>query len=150
MPQYEFQCESCGLLFSKTMSYGKAKSIDFTVSCACGQSVRRKMSPANFQFSLTPKSSKPQNTGVHSFDTNVDRVIGKDSEEKWKKIEKRQAEKKALLRNNPDKDGYDIRRRLDNHYEIAPTRERQAYEKGMDVSWEAKSKGKKLEPKSDR
>lgn len=144
MPRYEFQCDSCGLAFTKNLNYAKAKANDFTVKCDCGQSVRRKMSQANFQFSITPTSMKPQNSGVYSFDTNVDRVIGKDSEEKWKTIEKRQKEKHALLRNNPDKDGYDIRRRLDNHYEIAPTQERKAYEKGMSVSWDAKSKGKKL------
>jgi hypothetical protein len=144
MPQYEFQCDECGLLFMKKMSYGKAKSIDFTVACQCGVSVRRKMTAPNYQFSLTPTSTDPQNTGVYSFDTNVDRVIGKDSEEKWKKIEKRQKEKHSLLRDNPNKTGFDIRRRLDNHYEIAPSQERTAYEKGMKVVAETKSKGKKI------
>ena len=144
MPQYEFQCDECGLLFMKKMSYGKAKSIDFTVACQCGVSVRRKMSAPNYQFSLTPTPTDPQNTGVYSFDTNVDRVIGKDSEEKWKKIEKRQKEKHTLLRDNPNKTGFDIRRRLDNHYEIAPSQERTAYEKGMKVVAETKSKGKKI------
>lgn len=144
MPRYEFQCDSCGLAFIKSLSYSKAKANDFTVKCECGQSVRRKMSQANYQFSVTPNSTNPQNSGVYSFDTNVDRVIGKDSEEKWKTIEKRQKEKRSLLRNNPDKNGFDIRRRLDNHYEIASTQERNAYEKGMGVSWKAKSKGKKL------
>ena len=43
MPQYEFQCDGCGLLFTKKMSYGKAKATDFTVTCKCGTSVRRKM-----------------------------------------------------------------------------------------------------------
>lgn len=144
MPQYEFQCDGCGLLFTKKISYGKAKATDFTVTCKCGTSVRRKMTASNYQFSLTPTSTNPQNTGVFSFDTNADRVIGKDSEEKWKKIEKRQKEKHDLLRSNPNKDGYDIRRRLDNHYEIAPSHERTAYEKGMKVVEETKSKGKKL------
>ena len=144
MPQYEFQCVSCGLLFQKKISYAKAKAVEFTVSCACGEKVRRKMTASNYQFSLKPNSAAPQNTGVHSFDTNVDRVIGKDSEEKWKLIEKRQAEKRSLLKNNPDKTGYDIRRRVDNHYEISPTRERLAYDKGMKTTWEIKDKGKKL------
>tara|TARA_R110002153_G_scaffold224977_2_gene377653 strand:+ start:285 stop:665 length:381 start_codon:yes stop_codon:yes gene_type:complete len=126
------------------MSYVKAKASDFTIDCHCGHSVRRKMTASNYQFAMTPTSTNPQNTGVYSFDTNADRIIGKDSEEKWKKIEKRQKEKHSLLQNNPDKNGFDIRRRLDNHYEIAPTQDRQAYEKGMGVVWDAKSKGKKV------
>ena len=144
MPQYEFQCNSCGLNFKKTIAYERAKSIDFTVKCSCGVLVKRKMTAPNYQFSMKPTSMQPQNTGVYSFDTNVDRVIGSDSQEKWKLIQKRQKEKRMLLQNNPDKSGYDIRRRLDNHYEISKSEERQAYDKGMSIPEKIKNRGKKL------
>ena len=145
MPLYEFQCRSCGLSFNSRMSFAKAKAKGFEIPCkACGVKVRRKMSEVNYQFSHKPTSALPQNTGIHSLDTNYDRVIGRDAEEKWKEIEKRQQEKRTLLKNNPDKTGYDIRRRLDNHYEISKSEERKAYETGLGVGQQIKTKGRKL------
>ena len=146
MPIYQFQCRSCGLSFDKRWQYDEAKAQDFTLPCeSCGNPVRREMTPANFQFQHKANSALPQNTGVQSFDANYDRVIGSDAEQKWKLIQKRQEEKVALLRDNPNKSGKHIRRNIDNHYEIVSENERQAFEFGNAVGKVATQKGKKVQ-----
>ncbi len=146
MPTYQFQCQSCGLLFDKRWQYASAKASDFTTPCeGCGENTRRKMTESNFQFNHKASSALPQNTGVQSFDTNYDRVIGSDAEQKWKLIQKRQEEKAALLRNNPDKSGQHIRRNLDNHYEVVSETEKNAFEFGTSVAKEVTEKGKKTQ-----
>lgn len=146
MPIYQFQCQSCGLSFEKRWKYAQAKEKDFTTPCeSCGLPVKREMTASNFQFQQKATSALPQNTGVQSFDTNYDRVIGSDAEQKWKIIHKRQEEKVALLRNNPNKDGSHIRRNADNHYELVSDKERKAFEVGTSVGKQARAKGKKIQ-----
>ena len=145
MPVYEFQCQNCGLSFDKNLPYKKAKEQGFAVPCeGCETAVHRSMSRANFQFAQKASSALPQNTGIQSFDTNYDRVIGSDAEEKWKLIEKRQKEKVTLLRDNPTLTGSHIRRNLDNHYEVVSDEERNAFEFGKAVGSEAIHKGKRI------
>mgnify|MGYP003141522282 CR=1 FL=1 len=146
MPIYQFQCQSCGLSFDKRWAYAQAKQQDFTTECAsCGEKVKREMTPANFQFQGKADSALPQNTGVQSFDTNYDRVIGSDAEQKWKIIQKRQEEKAALLRDNPDKSGKHIRRNIHNHYEVVSDKEKNAFEFGSAVGRNAKDNGRKIQ-----
>ena len=44
----------------------------------------------------------PQNTGIHDLDTHIDRVIGKSAEQSMAVIEKRQADKRKLIREGVD------------------------------------------------
>jgi len=41
---------------------------------------------------------RPQNTGVHSIDYNMDRTIGRAAAEQWKVVEERKAHKDRVLR----------------------------------------------------
>ena len=146
MPIYSFQCKSCGLSFEKRISFSQAQKDNYSTSCeSCGESIKREMTTANFQFQHKADSALPQNTGIQSFDTNYDRVIGSDAEQKWKIVQKRQEEKAALLRDNPNKSGKHIRRNIDNHYELVSDKEKKAFELGTAVGASAKEKGKKIE-----
>ena len=146
MPIYQFQCQSCGLSFEKRWQYAKAKEKNFTTPCeSCGTPVRREMTSSNFQFQHKATSALPQNTGIQSFDTNCDRVIGSDAEQKWKIIHKRQEEKIALLKGSPDKSGSHIRRNAHHHDELVSEKEKNAFQFGKAVGEQARTKGKKIQ-----
>jgi putative FmdB family regulatory protein len=97
MPIYEYRCEECGVQFEelwKTVS--KAK--DVAPCPECGTEAPKIMSPANHQFAHTPSGPVPQNTGVSQIDHSYDRVIGRDAEAKWAKIEERNKVKDGIIR----------------------------------------------------
>lgn len=99
MPIYEYQCDKCGRQDEKLWkSMSSAKE---TIPCAaCEAPMRKLISAANFAF-VHPKSQTrgiaPPNTGT-SADWNFDQAIGRDAEEKWKTIEKRDAHKESVIR----------------------------------------------------
>lgn len=97
MPIYEYQCDSCGLRIEKMTSMSKAQD---QVPCdECSEPMRKLVSETNFSFKHSPSGGpRPQNTGVHSVDYNFDKVIGEDSERKWKDIEKKNTVKDTLIR----------------------------------------------------
>lgn len=97
---------------------------------ACGEDAERVV-PESVRTTYSPKGDgtiRPQNTGVSSYDANVDRVIGGHSKQSWDQISLRHARKREVLRDNPDKTGWDLGRTLEGDYELMRPNERAASE----------------------
>jgi putative FmdB family regulatory protein len=127
IPLYSYQCEDCGLRFDKRASASRAGE---TVGCGCGEQADRVV-PDSVQTTFNPKGDgtiRPQNTGVSSYDANVDRVIGEHSRGSWDSISKRHTRKREVLRENPGKTGWDLGRTLDGDYQLIGADERNAAE----------------------
>lgn len=99
MPIYEYQCGSCGLRVEhlwKLMSQAQD-----TIPCKeCGKEMAKLISAANFAFKFPASQMRglaPPNTGT-SIDHNFDKVVGLDSEKKWKAIDERNSVKDAAVR----------------------------------------------------
>ena len=76
MPLYKFQCHGCGLRFEARADV--ASSTDPYPCLSCGTPAERTV-PDTMTSTYNPTgdgSIRPQNTGVNSYDANVDRVIG--------------------------------------------------------------------------
>jgi len=57
----------------------------------------------------------------------MDRVIGRDAEQRWKTIESRQARKRQIIRDNPGVSGWDLSRTPDGQdYRVMKPEERRA------------------------
>ena len=82
----------------------------------------------------------PQNTGVSSYDANVDRVIGDHSSSSWESIGQRHARKREVLRDNPNKTGFDLGRTVENDYRVMKEAERNAAETARNLHGEAISR----------
>lgn len=145
MPLYEYDCDDCGLRFELLR-----KLSDFTkpAKCPeCGQEVGKIMSPTNHAFAHQPVGGpRPQNTGVYSIDYNADRVIGRDSEQRWRAIAQRQADKRKLLADNPGATGHDLSRNHDGSYRVMKPEERKAVETARGIHKQAQEA---LKPKSN-
>lgn len=133
MPIYEYECGACGLRFEKIKSMAKAE-----VPETCGEcntpDARRLVSGANFTFAHTVQGGpRPQNTGVHSIDYNFDRVIGMDSEQKWRTIADRQKHKVGVIKDNPGSSGFDLSRTPDGDYRVMGSEERKKVEQGRAI-----------------
>jgi len=127
IPLYSYQCEDCGLRFDRRMSASRAGD---AVGCKCGEQASRVV-PDSVQTTFNPKGDgtiQPQNTGVSSYDANVDRVIGEHARGSWDAIAQRHTRKREVLRNNPGKTGWDLGRTLDGDYQPMKTEERGAAE----------------------
>lgn len=90
MPIYKYQCYECGLEFEEMRNASKR---DECPCSSCGAIAQKQVSAGNFTFKHEPTGMHPQNTGVASIDYDFDKTIGRDSEQKWKRIEDRRAEK---------------------------------------------------------
>ena len=101
MPVYEFTCHSCGLRFDKLFRRMESSDTLTETPCdACGESAYRQVTAAAFKFSHPPsqvRGAAPPSTGT-SDDWNYDKAIGRDAEQKWKVVEKRDAEKARTIR----------------------------------------------------
>jgi hypothetical protein len=68
---------------------------------SCGESAER-VPPETvgfvFQPSPTAEGPVPQNTGVSSYDYEVDRIVGAEAQERWGAVEKREALKRSVMR----------------------------------------------------
>jgi putative FmdB family regulatory protein len=99
MPIYEYQCKSCGLRDEKLWS--RISVAQPTIPCTeCGADMSRLVSAASFKFSHPPSQLRgmaPPNTGT-SDDWKFDKIIGRDAEKKWGKIEKRNGVKDDTIR----------------------------------------------------
>lgn len=114
-----YQCRHCGLRFEKLWRTQAAAEGQRELACKnCGESAQKQVTAANHSFAHTPTGPVPQNTGVHAIDYSYDQVIGRDAAEKWKVIEDRNAEKKRVLRHNPEATKTDLGRTLDGGYEV--------------------------------
>lgn len=100
MPIYEYQCEECGLRFQKL--WKRISTAETVVPCEeCeNPEVRKLVSAANHKFKHSASQTRgtlPPNTGT-SDDWNFDKTIGRDAEQKWKTVEKRDTEKNRVVR----------------------------------------------------
>lgn len=135
MPLFKYQCEECGLRFSRLVS-SKNKDSQSCVDC---QSPVELLLPDNVNgsFNLSATGPVPQNTGVSDFDANVDRVIGKSSEQGWDHQNNRYRRKLDVLSRNPGKDGQDIAINPDGSYRVLAEEEKAASSKAHGINNEA-------------
>jgi len=79
----------------------------------------------------------PQNTGIHSLDAHIDRVIGKSAAQGWDVQERRVADKKEVLRNNPDADGHDLSEEPDGSWKVLSKKERGFQDRALAINSKA-------------
>lgn len=130
MPAYKYECP-CGLRWSSLSTIkDKAKP------CPDCESLCQPQPPATVGsvFNQKVTGAGPQNTGVHSLDTNIDRVIGQHAEQGWKVIEARTNTKKDLLKQNANLERSDLSRNLDGSYRVMAPDERAAHERVKAIS----------------
>ena len=110
MPIYEYQCDECGLRAEKL--WGRISLAQDTIPCTeCKTEMRKLVSATNFKFSHPQsqlRGAAPPSTGT-SDDWNFDRVIGRDAEQKWEAINKRNAEKDRVIRHERE-NGLELKR----------------------------------------
>jgi len=80
---------------------------------------------------------RPQNTGVSSYDANVDRVIGDHAKGSYEQISKRHERKREVIRDNPGTSGHDLSRTDTGDYRILNKDERLAAETARNLNAEA-------------
>jgi putative FmdB family regulatory protein len=100
MPRYSYQCE-CGVRFETTVSFSKRNDAAQCPSC---ESVAERAMPDTVSgvFAKDVTGPGPQNTGIHSLDAHIDRVIGKSAEQGWSTQQRRSADKREFIRDNPE------------------------------------------------
>lgn len=118
MPLYDFQC-SCGLSFQKKRLVSQSK--DPAPCPSCKSSAQRVVPDGvGVVMGYEATSIQPQNTGVLSFDADIDRVIGSSSKLGWQAQSTREGEKEEVLRLNPDASKVDITANLDRSWGVLP------------------------------
>jgi putative FmdB family regulatory protein len=129
MPIYEYECQTCGLQFEKLKSMSKCMDPEPCPECAAPEA-KKLMSVVNHTFAHTVVGGpRPQNTGVHAIDYNVDRTIGRDAEQRWGVIEKRNNRKNVVIRDSR-KSGLNVTNRdqlvrtTENDYRVITEQER--------------------------
>jgi predicted nucleic acid-binding Zn ribbon protein len=128
IPLFTYQCGSCGLRFDRRVS---SRRVSEGVSCESCEGDADRLVPESVRTTYMPKGDgtiRPQNTGVSSYDANVDRVIGDHSQKSWGVIDQRHSRKREVLRGSPDKTGWDLGRTVDGDYELIQPKERAAAE----------------------
>jgi putative FmdB family regulatory protein len=137
LPIYEYECNDCGLRFEKMRKM--AESADPTPCPGCGVPDAKKLvSPTNFAFAHKVEGGpRPQNTGIHSIDYNVDRVIGRDAEQRWKTIGERAKHKDGVVQ-DARKSGQlvtrdHLTRTVDGTYRTLTESERTAANQGREL-----------------
>lgn len=125
MPVYSYQCMSCGLRFEKRVGMAdRAKQ-----TCQCGQTAQQAVpDDVGFSFNQPTVGITPQNTGLSSVDASYDRVIAQDAAQKWELVNKRDALKRDVLRQNPNATKQDLSRTPDGNYRVMKPEERKASE----------------------
>lgn len=121
MPIYEYLCESCAVKFEKTLPASSSRQSQPCPSC--NGAVERYLS----DFSTTFINHTTSDTsGLNSLDNNFDRVVGKDSAEKWHLIANREKEKIKILNQNPEAAPRDLRR-TDTGYDVMTKQESESF-----------------------
>lgn len=99
MPFYEFQCEDCGVRFERL--YKSIARADNAAPCPdCGEPSRKLVTAASHSFKHSESQTRgalPPNTGT-SDDWNYDKAIGRDAAVRWEAVQKRDAVKDAVIR----------------------------------------------------
>jgi len=81
-----------------------------------------------FTFNQPTSGITPQNTGIASLDASYDRVIAQDAAQKWEMVNKRDALKRDVLRQNPNSSKADLSKNVDGTYRVMKPEERKAAE----------------------
>ena len=130
MPLYVYQCGSCGLRFEKRVGMAERAS----QKCDCGQTAQQAMpTDVGFTFNQPTSGITPQNTGIASLDASFDRVIAQDAAQKWEAVNKRDAHKRAVLRENPNATKADLSKNPDGSYRVMKQEERAMSEKARTI-----------------
>lgn len=144
MPVYEFTCHSCGLRFDKLFRRMEGTDTLTDTPCdSCGEPAYRQVTAAAFKFSHPSsqvRGAAPSNTGT-SDDWNYDKAIGRDAEQKWKVVEKRDAEKARVIRQERENglalnNGQLVRSQEDGSYRAITEAERQVVNERRTTAFE--------------
>ena len=130
MPIYEFQCHGCGLQFEAYLIRSKRGSFP----CPnCGEE-GKPMIPTDVSgtFKKEVSGPGPQNTGIHDFDTHIDRVIGQHSEQGYEIIGERVTEKKKVMATE-GVGGEMLSRNTDGSYRAMTPEEKAAHDRSQDM-----------------
>ncbi len=109
MPIYEYACEKCSIEFEELLNSSEKDTYFEWHPCPnCGEKAARiQMSKVSFQFSggQVAGSGVHGNSGSHDLDyPNLDKAIGRSSENKWKNYneqkDQRDAERRKLGTNS--------------------------------------------------
>lgn len=126
MPIYEYQCD-CGVRFERFLSVRSAKeSTSSSAPCPECQEPAKRLMPKTVSgvFVKDVTGPVPQNTGIHSLDTHIDRVIGQSSKQGWSVHEQRQEDKAEVVRNNPGVDPHALAQNPDGTWRPLTEKER--------------------------
>jgi putative FmdB family regulatory protein len=158
MPIYEYQCDSCGLRDEKF--WKRISAAKDTIKCgSCDEDMRKLVTAGSFTFNHSAgqkRGSLPPSTGT-SDDWNFDKAIGRDAEDKWGKIEKRNKVKDTTVRDEykagrlvnrdqlvPKQDGTGEYRVITEPERVRTNQNRQT---AFDIAKAAKEQGKSPDPK---
>jgi putative FmdB family regulatory protein len=138
MPIYDYQCHECGLRFEQSVKFSDREN-DHPCH-ACNQPANRLM-PASVKgvFNKDVTGPVPQNTGIHSLDAHIDRVIGKSAAQGWATHENRVADKREVLRQNPEATGHDLTQRPDGSWGTLSKEERGFQDRALAINSAAQS-----------
>lgn len=94
---------------------------------ACGEIADRippKTVGYTFQPTPTAEGPIPQNTGVSSYDYEVDRIVGAEAEQRWSAVEQREALKRSVMRDAPGATKQDLSALPDGSYRVMSSGEK--------------------------
>jgi hypothetical protein len=94
MPIVKFQCHSCGFRFSKRVNLG----VNDTACQNCKDNAISLEAKVSIGYDANIDGVvRPQSSGIESLDTDIERVVAKDSADKWKIISKRRDDKLDII-----------------------------------------------------
>lgn len=106
MPMYDYKCE-CGLSFEALV---RKKEDAAEQECpACGEAAAKEFGSGFLGF-MFGSGQTPGNTGVDSLDSKIDKLVGRDADERWEEVKDRESHKRSVrkdrgkraLKKNPD------------------------------------------------
>lgn len=90
MPIVKFQCYTCGFRFSKRVNLG----LNETPCQNCKESSMSLETKASIGYDANIDGVvRPQASGIESLDTDIERIVAKDSADKWELIYQRRQDK---------------------------------------------------------
>lgn len=135
IPSYSYQC-SCGLQFD---AFAPASKHSEPKRCPACNNMAPRMMPSDMNgiFSQTVNGPGPQNTGIHSLDLHIDRVIGQHAKQGWEQEELRRREKRRVLAQNPNARSADLSLNPDGSYRVRKPEEKAVHERGIQIHLKA-------------
>ena len=93
MPMYDYKCE-CGLFFEALVRTQKETPDKECPSC--GEMVPKSEAPSFLGF-LFGSGDTPGNTGVDSLDSSIDKMVGRDADQRWEDVKDRNSRKRKVV-----------------------------------------------------